>query len=129
MGFSSRSRSTSTTETDVKNINLQDVSGTTFAGVDGDIIFTDQGSLDVARDIALAGLDTGRTGFSEVLDLAGSVLAGGRAQNETIAGIASDIAARESGNVDARLENITRVIAIGGVVVVVVFFFTNRNKR
>lgn len=129
MGFSSRSRSTSTTDTDVKNVNLQDVSGTTFAGVDGDITFTDQGSINAARDIALAGLDTGLTGFSEVLSLGRSVLQQGQQQTASVVGLAGAIAERESGNTDARLEGLTQNALIGAVVVVVIVVFANRKKK
>ena len=129
IGGSSRSRSTSTTSTDVQNINLQDIEGLAVAGVGGDVTLTDQGSIAAARDIALAGLDTGRTGFSEVLDLATGVLRAGQAQTQAGLGLAGDIAARESQNVGARFENITRTVVIGaGVVLVVVVFAQSRRK-
>ena len=131
IGGSSRSRSTSTTSTDVQNINLQGIEGLAVAGVDGNVILTqtDQGAIQAARDIALVGLDTGRTGFSEVLDLATGVLRAGQAQTQAGLGLAGDIAARESQNVGARFENITRTVVIGaGVVLVVVVFAQTRKK-
>lgn len=128
IGGSSRSTSSSTTRTDVQNINLQDIEGLAVAGVDGDVTLTDQGAIQAARDIALVGLDTGRTGFSEVLDLAGGVLRSGQAQNETIAGLTGDIAARESSNTDARLGDLTRLVVVGAGVVLVVVIFSQRRK-
>ena len=128
IGGSSRSRSTSTTSTDVQNINLQGIEGLAVAGVEGDVILTDQGSIAAARDIALAGLDTGRTGFSEVLDFATGVLRAGQSQTQAGLGLAADIAARESQNVGARFENITRTVVIGAGVVLVVVIFNQTRK-
>jgi len=129
IGGSSRSRSTSTSSTDVQNINIQDIEGLAVAGVEGDVILTDQGSIAAARDIALAGLDTGRTGFSEVLDLATGVLRAGQAQTQAGLGLAGDIAARESQNVGARFENITRTVVIGAGAVLVVVIFMQARKN
>ena len=129
-GGRSRSTSTSSTRTDVQNINLQDIEGlAVVARGNVDISQTDQGAIRAARDIALEGLDVGRTGFTEVLDLATATLRSGQAQTQAGLGLAGSIAARESQNVGARFETITRNVIIGaGVVLVVVVFAQSRNK-
>ena len=130
IGGRSRSTSTSTTRTDVQNINLQDIDGlAVVARGNVDIQQTDQGAIAAARDIALTGLDVGRTGFSEVLDLASATLRAGQVQTQAGLGLAGSIAARESQNVGARFENITRTVVIGAGVVLVIVVFAQTRKR
>ena len=130
VGGRSSSRSTSTTSTDVQNINLQDIDGVAVL-TEGNVAITqsDAGAIEAGRQIAIAGLDTGLTGFRETVDLTREVLQAGRRQTETVAGIASSIAARESGNTDARLEGLTRTIVIGSGIVLVVVLFNARSRN
>ena len=128
-GSRSTTRTTSTSVVDTQNLNLQDIEGVAFAGeFGGDVTLTDQGSVEAARQIAIAALGVGRAGFEETAALTREVLTAGRRQTETVAGIASDIAERESGNVDARIQAIATTALVGAGIVVVVFVFRNRKK-
>ena len=120
----------STSVVDTQNLNLQDIEGVAFAGeFGGDVTLSDQGSVEAARQIAIAALGVGAAGFEETAALTREVLTAGRQQTETVAGIASSIAARESGNTGARLEGLTRTIVIGSGLVLVVVLFVNRGKN
>lgn len=72
MGSRSRSSTAARSDTSTQNLNLQEIDGVAVAGVGGDvrIATTDQGTVDAARDIAIAALDTGREGFNEAADVA-----------------------------------------------------------
>ncbi len=78
-----------------------------------------EGVLDIGRDIAFAGIGA----FEENVQLTRDILQAGRRQSETAAGLAGSVLARESTNVDPRLENITKFALIGAAVVVAVLIF------
>ena len=119
--FSSKAKTTVTEIVDTQNINLQDIEGFAIAGVEGPVAVTlsDQGAIEAGRDIAFAGLE----GFAENVDLTRDIIAAGRAQSETVAGLAGAVLERESTNVDPRLETITKFALVGAAVIVVVLIF------
>ncbi len=120
-GSRSRTDTRSSSTVDTQNLNLQDIEGLAVAGVRGpvNIELSDQGAIEAGTEIALAGIG----GFEENVQLTRDIIQAGRAQSETVAGLAGAVLARESQNVDPRLENITQtaLIAAGVVVAIIVF--------
>lgn len=77
-GGDSDTSTSSSTETNTQNLNLQGIEGVGIAGVRGgrvNVETTDHGTVEAARDVAIAALDTGATGFNEATNLAGDAIA------------------------------------------------------
>ena len=119
IGGRSRSTNTSTSRTDVQNLNVQDVQDSTlFAGdFSGPLTFTDQGAIDAA----------GRA-FSETVSLARASIQAQQTNAQTVAGLAGDVLERESVNPDPRLEKVTTLALVGAAVVVIAIVIQGRKK-